>query len=103
MSFSAAHESKLARRACQICHHRKARFSFRGDVRADRSHVLCFECYRSERNRQRAQLLLELENPAFLRPLHGSSSPLTTEQVTHRRRMLAHLGATRALVVRRLG
>jgi hypothetical protein len=95
MSFSAAHESR----------------------------VVSFERYRSERNRQRAQCLaqrldgvalslLELGDPAFLRPLQGTSprrsgrpgsSPLTTERITHRRRMLAHLEAARAGVVRRLG
>ena len=79
---------------------------------ADESRVISFERYRSERNRQRAQRLaqrldgvalslLELGDPAFLRPL--GSSPLTPERITHRRRMLAHLEAARAGVVRRLG
>jgi hypothetical protein len=112
MSFSAARQSKLARRACEVCRDRKALFRFRGEVRADRSHLLCFECYRSERNRQRAQLLLDLRSaatavrssgsdPAFLRPL--GSAPLTPDGITHRRRMLAHLEAARDQVARRLG
>ena len=46
MSFAAAHESKRTRHTCQSCLDRKARFSFRGSVRADRDHTLCFECYR---------------------------------------------------------
>ncbi len=57
MSFAAAHESKRTRHACQSCHRRKAMFSFRGVVRADRDHTLCFKCFRCERERQRARLL----------------------------------------------
>ena len=76
------------------------------------SRVVSFERFRSERDRQRAQRLaqrldgvalslLELGDLAFLRPL--PSSPLTTERITHRRRMLAHLEAARAGAVRSLG
>ncbi len=85
MSASAAHESKALRRNCESCRLRKARFQFRGLVRADRDHTLCFECYRAVRNRRRAQMLRERQ-PAMLR------SPfrrvLTESQVAHRRRML---------------
>jgi hypothetical protein len=49
--------SKQVRRLCQFCHERKARFQYRGHVRADRNHTLCFECYRAERNRQLARQL----------------------------------------------
>jgi hypothetical protein len=126
MSFAAAHESKLARRACQLCRDRKARFRYRGEVRADRDHVLCFECYRSERNRRRAQLLLDLEDLPFLRPtgerrvsdvarsavapLEVTRSEVTRSEMTrsemtrsemtiaHRRRMLAHLEGTRGAI-----
>jgi hypothetical protein len=105
MSFAAAHESKLARRACQICRDRKARFRYRGEVRADRDHVLCFECYRSERNRRRAQLLLDLGDLPFLRPtgerLSGvalSQVALSEAEIAHRRRMLAHLDSTRGAI-----
>ena len=45
--------SRQVRRLCQACHERRARFRYRGEVRADRDHTLCFECYRAERNRQR--------------------------------------------------
>lgn len=120
MSSTAAHESKMARRACQICQERKARFRFRGAVRADRDHVLCFECYRAERNRQRRQ---RADGPAalpFLRPASGhaaaagdrarppaaqsqagweTTSPrqeaLTDAAIEHRRRMLSHLSGAR--------
>ena len=71
------------------------------------SRVVSLERYRFERNSQ-AQLPLKLGDPAFLRPLLGtsprlSSSPLTIERITHRRRMLAHLEAARAHAVGRLG
>lgn len=87
MSFAAAHESKRVRQACQTCRDRKALFQFRGIVRADRDHTLCFECYRSELNRQRARRLAAVTSPAPLR------SPfcwrkLSLDDVAHRRRML---------------
>ncbi len=42
---------------CQRCRDRKARFRYRGVVRADPDHTLCFECYRSEQNQARARKL----------------------------------------------
>ena len=57
MSFAAARQSKRIRQNCQECCVRKARFQYRGVVKADRDHVLCFECYRAEVNRQRAYRL----------------------------------------------
>jgi hypothetical protein len=54
----------IARRLCQplrhvcvACHQHPARFRYRGAVRADRDHTLCFRCYRAEVNRQRARRL----------------------------------------------
>jgi len=73
MSLAAAHQSKRTRQTCHCCLDRKARFSIRGSVRADRDHTLCFACYRSERERQRAMRLSEV--PA----------------VAHRRAMLAQM------------
>lgn len=81
---------------CQRCRDRKARFQYRGEVRADRDHTLCFECYRSERERRRAQVLVDIETP---RPLRSpfSNAPLVSErQVAHRTVMLAHLDTQRA-------
>jgi hypothetical protein len=99
MSAAASHESKRVRRTCQRCQERKARFQYRGRVRADRDHTLCFECFRSERNRQRAQRLAGVSTPA---PLSSSgivpgSSPasLSDRQVAHRRAMLSYLALTR--------
>ena len=42
---------------CAACRRRRALFQYRGEVRADSDHNLCFQCYRSELNRQRARRL----------------------------------------------
>ena len=91
MSFSAAHESKAVRRTCQSCQARKARFRYGGAVRADRDHPLCFECYRSERERRRAQVLAEVVRPESLWSQLLDGAALTAREVAHRRQMLAHL------------
>jgi len=94
MSSAAARESKRTRHACQSCRDRKARFRYRDSVRADRDHTLCFECYRRERERQRARRLVE--GPAAL-PLWVPLSKaavggwLVDRQVAHRQTMFAHL------------
>jgi hypothetical protein len=93
MSFNADHASKSARRACQACQERKARFQYQGEVRADRDHVLCFECYRSERDRTRARLhgglpFCPIRTPSLsVRP--GDRA------IAHRRRMLRHLATVK--------
>ena len=89
MSLSAAHESQTVRRVCPICQDRKARFRYRGDVRADRDHVLCFECHRSERDRRRARLLADVPSPKPISRPFGA--PLSERQVAHRAAMLANL------------
>jgi hypothetical protein len=38
------------RHMCRGCFARRARFSYRGRVRADLEHDLCFRCYRAMRN-----------------------------------------------------
>jgi hypothetical protein len=93
MSFAAAHESKRTRQNCQSCLDRKARFSVRGSVRADSDHTLCFECYRSERERQRAMRLSEVPAASPLSAL-STTAPgcsLSDREVAHRRAMLAHM------------
>ncbi len=45
------------RHVCRSCGCHPARFRYRGEVRADRDHNLCFRCYRAELNRQRARLM----------------------------------------------
>lgn len=89
MSLTAARESKHTRRSCQSCCQRKARFQYRGAVRADRDHTLCFECYRSLREHRRARGLTE-ERLATV-PRSPFPAPLTDRRVAHRRAMLAHL------------
>ncbi len=92
MSFSAAHESKLCRKNCQSCQARKARFRYRGAVRADRDHTLCFECFRAERHRRPAPHVAQAEEDpqASASSLFTGSSGLSDRSVAHRRAMLAH-------------
>ena len=80
------------RHVCEHCSQRKARYQYRGVVRADRTHTLCFACFRSERDRQRARSLDNEPSSAAVLPL--SPRPvLTAAQRAHRVRMLAHLRA----------
>ena len=86
---------KRARVLCAACQARKARFRYRGRVRANRDHTLCFECYRREIDRTRARRLTESARPSMRSPL-GSFVPsgermLDGRQVAHRQRMLDHL------------
>lgn len=87
--------SKRLKALCGACRERKARFSYRGEVRADRDHTLCFECYRGEINRARARRLTETAtslNPLSPFGLHDSGrSCVPDRQLAHRQRMLAHL------------
>ena len=48
------------RHVCRQCRVHRARFRYRGAVRADRDHTLCFRCYRSEVERARARRLNEV-------------------------------------------
>jgi len=107
MSAAASHLSKRTRRFCQSCRERKARFQHAGRVKADRDHSLCFECYRSERERRRARLLADIPAAAPLRPpFEDGPAPaagpirrreMSPRGIAHRRRMLAHLETTPAL------
>lgn len=45
---------RRSRRLCVECREHQARFQYRGRVRADRDHTLCFRCFRAEVDRQRA-------------------------------------------------
>lgn len=89
-------ESKLVRTLCAVCQERKARFRYRGEVRADRDHILCFECYRGEVNRARARRLIDaafrtqVRSP--FRPAAGVGRPVVDpRKIAHRQRMLEHL------------
>jgi hypothetical protein len=78
---------RRSRHLCAACRERKAKFQYEGHVRADRDHVLCFQCYRSLREQTRAQRLASVERarPARL--------TLTAAEIDHRVRMLAHMEA----------
>jgi hypothetical protein len=83
MSCTAAHQSKAEKQLCEACRDRKARFEYRGRVKADRDHTLCFQCYRAERDRYRAERLAGVK-PAMLR----APIELTPRQIAQRRQML---------------
>src|SRR3954463_7068505 len=91
MSEAAYDLSKELRRRCQSCAERKARFRYRGVVKADRDHTLCFECFRAERDRRRARLLAAIPPASTLGSAFEGQRVLTPVQVQHRWRMLAHL------------
>jgi hypothetical protein len=92
MSQGAFGQTKHARRLCQACRDRKALFCYRGVVKADRDHTLCFECFRAERERRRAQLLAAVPAAAPMRVLEPTRT-LNARDLQHRQRMLAHLRA----------
>jgi hypothetical protein len=73
------------RRACVECRVQPARFQYRGRVRADRDHTLCFRCFRAEVNRQRAQRLAASDSrrrdtSAFMRAESGTPVLRTHER-----------------------
>lgn len=39
--------TRKSRRTCQVCQQRPAKFAYRGHVKRDRQHELCFACYRA--------------------------------------------------------
>ena len=55
------------RHVCLECRVQRALFRYRGEVRADRDHTLCFRCYRAEVERSRARRLSEIARPAPLK------------------------------------
>jgi hypothetical protein len=60
-------------------------------VKADRDHTLCFQCFRAERERQRAQVLASVATPTPLPAPFHIVPALSARRIEHRRRMLAHL------------
>jgi hypothetical protein len=48
---------RSGKKLCIGCRARKAKFRYRGAVRADRDHTLCFQCFRSQVDRDRARQL----------------------------------------------
>lgn len=89
-------QSKQVKTLCAACRERKARFRYRGEVRADRDHTLCFECYRGEVNRARARRLSDAAVTPHVRSPFGPAAGagrlvLDPRQIAHRERMLEHL------------
>jgi hypothetical protein len=86
--------------ACRMCGERRSRFFIRGSIKADRSHTLCFECYRRVVNRARAQR----QRPAGLGMLTSSlpvpagrrGDPTAFYADLNRRRVQAILAARHA-------
>ena len=39
--------TRKSRQVCQVCQQRPAKFAYRGHVKRDRQHVLCFACHRA--------------------------------------------------------
>ena len=64
-------EGRRPNAICLSCQERKARFRYRGVVKADRFHTLCFRCYRAELDRVRARLLAATD------PVRGGAAVLT--------------------------
>jgi hypothetical protein len=90
MSFTATPESADVRRGCSSCQDRTTRFGYDGDVGAGRDNAICLECFRLERDQQRAHRLADV---AALPPRSPFLRPMTSRQVAHRHQMLIHLSA----------
>jgi hypothetical protein len=97
MSSQVRHrQSRRFKILCAACHERKARFRYRGRVRADHDHTLCFECFRAEINRTRARRISERAPQPVTRPSlafqdAGMGRIMDARQLAHRQRMLDHL------------
>lgn len=64
------HARTDGKRMCVGCNSRPARYRYHGHVKSDRTHVLCFQCYRAIRDSQR------LAQPRTF-PLRGAFDPRT--------------------------
>ena len=106
MSEVAEELIRAIRQRCQSCRDRESEFSDHGTARPDRNPALCFQCYRAARERSGAQHLHqgptnlpdlpEARSPgAKAQGACSSSAPLTSRQLQHRWRMLAHLRSRR--------
>lgn len=95
MSTTELRRARTPRHLCQRCRDRKALFKYRGMVRADHDHTLCFECYRSELNRARVRRLGDAAakppRSPFARQESAAGRGLNERQLAHRRQMLEHL------------
>jgi len=71
-------EIKLLRKTCVLCFERRARFRYRGRVKWDRQHDLCFECFRSVRDWARSvvaarqHVVWPISEPVFVLSMAGA-------------------------------
>ncbi len=86
-----------SRHLCAGCKEQPARFQFRGRVRADRDHNLCFRCFRAEVNRLRARRLVAVSTarsvPAYLAVSQSSVSSVRNRTRADFSRSLVLTGA----------
>ena len=88
MSSSEGHRRPShVRRLCADCRERNAKFRYRGAVRADRDHTLCFQCYRARINRARAYQMVSSFRPSGF----AANRPLAPREIAHRQLMLDYL------------
>jgi hypothetical protein len=78
-------------RVCRSCGERRPLFFYRGVVKADRDHDLCFECYRAEVNRLRASRLRAFAAGAAI----ANPRPRPSKSVADRAALLADIAARR--------
>jgi hypothetical protein len=55
MSARAVRYECRRQRVCLACEERRPRFRYRGEVRADSTHTLCFRCFRSLKDSTRTE------------------------------------------------
>jgi hypothetical protein len=78
------------------CGRRRARFQYRGVVKADQSHALCFECYRAERNRLRVRVMI---GGGWLAPL-AAAAPSASKSIGDRAGLYMELAGRRRMALR---
>lgn len=66
LRFRFGRRTPAVKHVCRECESRRALFRYRGIVKWDRYHTLCFQCYRRHVDRQRAATLAA-ERPAQTR------------------------------------
>ena len=89
--------------SCAVCRNRppsQERFGAASDHQPSlyerrRGSVLCFECYRSELNRQRAERLEAVPSTLPLPPFFSNARRLSSGEIAHRRQMLEYLQRSR--------
>jgi len=78
-------------RLCLACGERRPLFYYRGVVKADRDHTLCFECYRAELNRLRVRRLSAFAVGASI----ANPRPQPSKAIGDRAALLADIAARR--------